>query len=144
MYDIAGGAQTAINELSDAGKALTGMRSSMVFSSMPPGTLSPQQQSVPPPAIDIQGGTVQPGFDEGVASQSSFGQPSYAGFGGGVYDGGFGSRDGPASFGQPSYGGFGGGVARQSSFGQPSYGGFGGGGQPSYGGFGGGGFGNGW
>jgi len=38
MYDIAGGAQAAINELSDAGKELAAadMRSEFVFSAMPP------------------------------------------------------------------------------------------------------------
>ena len=39
MYDIAGGAQVAINEPSDADKELTDMRSAaaLVFSGMPPG-----------------------------------------------------------------------------------------------------------
>jgi hypothetical protein len=39
MYDIAGGAQVAINEPSDADKELTDMRSAaaLVFSALPPG-----------------------------------------------------------------------------------------------------------
>jgi hypothetical protein len=92
IYDIAGGVQAAINELSDAGKDLTHKRSDFVFSTTPPETVLLPPQSVPPPAItsDAFGGGVfgwggQPSYGGfgGVASQSSFGE-----FGGGVFGGG--------------------------------------------------------
>ncbi len=94
---MAGGAQSAINELSDAGKefvdeAQKQMRSTFVFSATPPEPISVQQQSVAPPAVHLHG-LGGGGFGRG-------GQPSYGGkFG----DSGFGG-------GQSSNGGFGGGV----------------------------------
>jgi hypothetical protein len=93
IYDIAGGVQAAINELSDAGKDLTHTRSDFVFSAMPPGTVILPPKSVPPPALTsdafgggVFGGGGQPsygGFGGGVASQLPFGE-----FGGGVFGGG--------------------------------------------------------
>jgi hypothetical protein len=144
MYDIAGGAQVAINELSDAGKDLTDMRSALVFSAMPPGTVSLQPQSAPRPAMDFEvktlndfggsdfgGGGLHPssgGFGGGFASQSSFGE--------------FGGTTGHSSFGK--FGGFGSSASAQFfGGGHSSNGGFGGG-QSSNGEFRGGGFGGGW
>jgi hypothetical protein len=115
LYDIAGGAQVAINELSDAGRELTDMRSTLVFSAMPSQIFSQQPQSVPRPAMDME-----------VETLNDFGGGDFGG--GGL---------------QPSHGGFGGGFASQSSFGEfversfvPTQ--FSGGGQSSNGGFGGG------
>jgi hypothetical protein len=124
MYDIALGVQAGINELSDAGKKLAAsadMRSTIVFSPMPPGKTSGnnvpsevQHQSVSPPALSFDAFR---GNDFGGG-----GQPSYGGFGGSQFGG---------TTGQSSYGDFGGYGSRASAE-------FFGGGQSSNGGFGGG------